>query len=75
MAIHVVIFPRVEMESDFYYIKVKVIFPKDGVVKEFDYGQIQSFYLYHYNCFCISNTFCFGWTSCPDSSVSSEVYL
>ena len=30
MAIHVVIFPRVVMESDFYYIKVKVIFPEDG---------------------------------------------
>lgn len=75
MAIHVVIFPRVEMESDFYYIKVKVIFLEDGVVKEFYYEKIQSYYHYHYNCSCISNTFCFGWTSRPDSSVSSEVYL
>ena len=75
MAIHVVIFPRVEMESDFYYIKGKVIFPEDGVVKEFYYGQIQSFYRYHYNCSCISNMFCFGWTSRLDSSVNSEVCL
>ena len=37
-----VIFPRVEMESDFYYIKVKVIFPEDGVVKEFYYEKIPS---------------------------------
>ena len=63
------------MESDFYYIKVKVIFPEDGVVKECYYEKIQSHYHYHYNCSCLSNTFCFGWTSRPDSSVSSEVYL
>ena len=53
----IVIFPRVEMGSDFYYIKVKVIFPEDGVVKEFYYGKIQSYYHYHYNCSCILNKF------------------
>ena len=63
------------MGSEFYYIKVKVIFPEDGVVKEFYYEKIQSYYHYHYNCSCISHTFCFGWTSRPDSVVSSEVYL
>ena len=31
----IVIFPRVAMGSYFYYIKVKVIFPEDGVVKDF----------------------------------------
>ena len=56
----IVIFPRVEARSDFYYIKVKVTFPEDGVVKEFYYEKIQSYYHYHYNCSCISNTFCFG---------------
>ena len=71
----IVIFPRVEMESAFYYIKVKVIFLEDGVVKEFYYEKNQFYSHYHYNCSCISNTFDFGWTSRPDSSVSSEVYL
>ena len=47
------------MGSEFYYIKVKVIFPEDGVVKEFCYEKIQSYYHYHYNCSCISHTFSF----------------
>ena len=59
----------------FYYIKLKVTFLEDGVVKEFFYEKIQRYYHFHYNCSCISNTFCFGWTSRPDSSVRSEVYL
>ena len=63
------------MGSEFYYIKVEVIFPEDGVVKEICYEKIQSYYHYHYNCSCISNTFCFGGTSRPDSLVSSEVSL
>ena len=56
----IVIFPRVKMESAFYYIKVKVIFLEDGVVKEFYYEKIQLYSHYHYNCSCISNTSCFG---------------
>ena len=63
------------MVSELYYIKVKVIFPEDGVVKEFCYEKIQSYYHYHYNCPCILNTFCFGWTSRPDSLFGSAVYL
>ena len=39
------------MESDFYYIIVKVIFPEDE--------KIQSYYHYHCNCSCISNR---GWS-------------
>ena len=69
----IVIFPRVAMGSYFYYIKFKVILPEDGVVKEFFYEKIQSYYHFHYNCSSISNTFCFGWTSRPE--FSSEVYL
>ena len=42
------------MESAFYYIKVKVIFLEDGVVKEFYYEKIQLYSHYHYNCSCIS---------------------
>ena len=71
----IVIFPRLEMETAFYYVKVKVIFLEDGLVKEFYYEKIQLYSHYHYKCSCISNTFCFGWTSHPDSSVSGEVYL